>query len=67
MLVSEMHRFCYKFECRDILEEEFHEDSCAATPKNGFKKIKIWSDMRYEMSGKLIILSEKKGEGKIQC
>ena len=45
-------------------EEEYDEDCCAATHKSGFKKIKVWGVIRYDVLSKLVLLSEKKGEGK---
>ncbi len=45
-------------------EEEYDEDCCAATHKSGFKKIKVWGAIRYDVLSKLVLLSEKKGEGK---
>src|SRR5947199_6222993 len=45
-------------------EEEYKEDCCAATHKSDFKKIKVWSSMRYDSLSNLVMLSKKKEEGK---
>jgi transposase len=45
-------------------EEEYTEDCCSATHKSGFKKIKVWGSMRYGSLSNLVILLEKKGDGK---
>ena|SRR5579859_3526128 len=47
-------------------EKEYEEDCCAATHKSGFKKIKVWGSMRYESLSNLVILSERKGDGKLK-
>jgi transposase len=48
-------------------EEEYDEDTCAATHKSGFKKIKVWGAMRYGALSNLVVLSEKKGGGKFNA
>lgn len=48
-------------------EEEYDENCCGATHKSGFKKIKLWGAMRYGRLSKLIILSEKQGDGKMNA
>lgn len=45
-------------------EEEYKEDCCAATHKSGFKKVKVWGSMRYGSLSNLVVLPEKKGDGK---
>ena len=48
-------------------EEEYLEDCCGATVIPGFKKVKIWGAIRYGKLGKLVILLEQKGEGKLNA
>jgi transposase len=48
-------------------EEEYKEDCCAATHKSGFKKIKVWGSMRYGSLSNLVVLLEKKGDGKFNA
>jgi hypothetical protein len=35
--------------------------------KSGFKKIKVWGAIRYDKLSKLVVLIEKKGEGKMKA
>jgi len=48
-------------------EEEYYEDCMAATHIPGFKKVKFWGAMRYGKLSAGIILSEKKGDGKMNA
>ena len=48
-------------------EEEYDEDCCAATHNSGFKKIKVWSSIRYGSLSNLVILLEKKGDEKFNA
>jgi transposase len=45
-------------------EEEFLEDCCAATVIPGFQKVKIWGAMRCNKLSNLVVLPERKGDGK---
>ena len=46
-------------------EEEYLEDCCGATVIPGFQKVKVWGAMRYGELSELVVLPERKGEGKI--
>jgi hypothetical protein len=48
-------------------DEEYNEDLCATIHKSGFKKIKVWGAMQYDKLSKLVVLIEKKGEGKMKA
>ena len=48
-------------------EEEYLEDCCGATVVAGFEKVKIWSGMRYDALSELVILSENKGDEKLNA
>src|ERR1700737_4356195 len=48
-------------------EEEYNEDCCAATHQSGFRKIKVWGAIRWGKIGKLVVIEEKAGEGKMNA
>jgi hypothetical protein len=48
-------------------EEEYEEDCMAATHISGFEKIKIWGAMRYGKLSHIVVLPEKKGDGKMNA
>lgn len=48
-------------------EEEYLEDCCGATVIPGFEKVKVWGGMRYGKLSALVVLPEKKGEGKLNA
>ena len=48
-------------------EEEYLEDCCGATVIPGFEKVKVWGAMRYGKLSELVVLPEKKGEGKLNA
>ena len=48
-------------------EEEYLKDCCGATVIQGFQKVKVWGAMRYGKLSELVILPEKKGDGKFNA
>ena len=46
-------------------DEEYLEDCCCVTVQQGFEKVKIWAAIHYGAKSKMVILPEKKGDGKM--
>jgi len=46
-------------------DESYKEDCCGATHVSVFKKIKVWSEIRYGIKSKLVVLPKKKGDRKL--